>query len=137
MRRHATIGLHWSILIFLLLLLAAGSSHAVLSWLFGLAGLAMCMLALVCGLMNSPGPVLSGALRRAHPWANRGMYLLLGVCSLSVLAPQLGFSLPGPGPRDLLVGLLGAGLLHGIFNLWRTTALGDGALRRILPGGWL
>ncbi|WP_300032242.1 hypothetical protein [uncultured Roseobacter sp.] len=134
MRRTATICLHWSVLILLMLLLAAGSEHALLSWLFGLAGLAMCALALTGGLLNGPGPALTGALRMAHPWLHRGMYLLLALCALSVVSVQIGTPLPGPAPRDLLITLMGAGLLHGIFNLWRSSALGDGALRRMLPG---
>ncbi|WP_298843475.1 hypothetical protein [uncultured Roseobacter sp.] len=137
MRRNATILLHWSVLILLMLLLAAGTGSAVLSWLFGVAGLAMCSLAVVFGLLNGPGPALAGTLRRVHPWAHRGMYLFLGICSVSVLAARFGLTLPGPAPRELLIGLLGAGLLHGIFNLWRSSALNDGALRRMLPGGWL
>ncbi|WP_295312657.1 hypothetical protein [Roseobacter sp.] len=132
-RRTLTVILHWSVLCLLMLLLAAGSSHAVLSWAFGLAGLAMTGLALVFGLMNGPGPKLTGGLRAAHPWVHRALYALLGWSALAVLTAAAGNALPGPSPRNLLVALLGAGLLHGIFNLWRSTTLNDGALRRMLP----
>jgi hypothetical protein len=61
------------------------------------------------------------------------MYLLLGWASVSVLGGQVGVPLPGPDIRITLLIVLGAGLLHGIFNLWRSTALNDGAMRRMLP----
>lgn len=132
-RRRATILLHWLVLTLLMLALAAGLESAALNAAFGLAGILMVGLALVCGLMNGPGPKLEGALRRAHPWLSRGMYVLLGWASVSSLAAAIGTTLPGPTPRDLMVTLFAASALHGIFHLWRHTALGDGALRRMTP----
>ena len=132
-RRLATVILHWSNVTLLMLVLAAGGESRVLTWAFGLSGLAMGGLALAKGVMNGPGPKLAGGLRRAHPWISRLMYALLAWASLSVLASDMGFSLPGADVRSSLLVLLSAGLLHGVFNLWRSTALNDGALRRMLP----
>jgi hypothetical protein len=132
-RRLATVGLHWSNVTLLMLVLADGGESRFLAWAFGLTGLAMTGLALAKGLMNGPGPKLAGGLRRAHPWISRLMYVLLGWASVSVLAGQVDVPLPGPDTRTTLLIVLTAGLLHGIFNLWRSTALNDGALRRMLP----
>lgn len=132
-RRRATILLHWSVLTLLMLVLAAGLASPLLNTLFGIAGLAMAALAAVFGLMNGPGPKLEGALRRAHPWLSRGMYALLAWVSVSTLALAAGTPLPGPPPRTLMIGLFAASALHAIFHLWRHTALGDGALRRMTP----
>ncbi|MCV3273008.1 hypothetical protein [Roseobacter sinensis] len=132
-RRRATILLHWSVLTLLVLALAAGGESAALNAAFGLAGLAMVALAIIFGLMNGPGPKLDGALRAAHPWLSRGMYALLAWTSVSTLAVVVGAALPGPSTRTLMVSLVAASSLHAIFHLWRHTALGDGALRRMTP----
>lgn len=132
-RRLATVVLHWANLTLLLLLLASGAQSGPLVWAFVLCGAAMVALALVRGLMNGPGPKLSGGLRRLHPWLSRAMYALLGLAVLAVTAERLGLALPGPDARSLLLVLFGAGLLHGCFHLWRASALNDGALRRMLP----
>lgn len=132
MRRTATITLHWLSLVLLVLLMAGGPLPA-LAIAFGVSGLCMCALALVGGLMNGPGPKLEGALRRAHPWLSRAMYLALGCTAGLTLWVQFGGAWAGPPLRDLYFYLLSASVLHGIFHLWRHTALGDGALRRITP----
>ncbi|MEO0401563.1 MAG: hypothetical protein AAF214_04240 [Pseudomonadota bacterium] len=132
MRRIATITLHWLTLL-LLVLLFAGGPLPVLAWAFGIAGLAMGALALVKGLVNGPGPKLEGALRTAHPWLSRAMYIGLAfVCGVT-LWDQLGGTWNGPPLPALYFYLLSASALHAIFHLWRHTALGDGALRRITP----
>ncbi|MEL6451937.1 MAG: hypothetical protein AAFQ19_11800 [Pseudomonadota bacterium] len=132
MRRTATITLHWFNFLMLILLLAGGPVP-VLAWAFALSGLAMCALALRAGLLNGPGPKLDGALRTAHPWLSRGMYAALGFVAAVTAWVQLGGSWGGPGLPDLYFYLMSAASLHGIFHLWRHTALGDGALRRITP----
>lgn len=132
MRRTATIVLHWLTLVLLLLLIAGGPVPA-LAWAFGLAGLAQCAMALVGGLMNGPGPKLEGVLRRAHPWMSRAMYLALGLVAGATIGAQLGYDIPGPTLPEMYFYLMSASALHGIFHLWRHTALGDGALRRITP----
>jgi hypothetical protein len=132
MRRTATITLHWLTLL-LLILLIAGGQIPVLAWAFALAGLTQCAMALAGGLMNGPGAKLEGALRAAHPWLARGMYVGLALVSGCTIWVQLYGPLPGPSMAELYFYLLSVSSLHGIFHLWRHTALGDGALRRITP----
>lgn len=132
-RRRATTLLHWAVVVLLLLHLAASGQNATLAWAFVLSGLAMGALALLFGLMNDPGPKLDGKLRHAYPLLQWGMYgLLVWVCT-DALAGLVGRPLPGPEARTLLILLLGASSLHGLFHLWRHTVLCDGALRRITP----
>jgi len=132
MRRTATISLHWLSFV-LLILLVAGGPIPVLAWAFALSGLAMCALAVVAGLMNGPGPKLEGALRQAHPWLSRAMYAALGLVAALTAWTRMGGTWGGPPLVDLYFYLLSASSLHAIFHLWRHTALGDGALRRITP----
>lgn len=132
MRRTATITLHWLSLV-TLILLVAGGPIPVIAWAFALSGVAMCGLALVSGLMNGPGPKLEGTLRAAHPWLSRGMYLALGLVAGATVWRLSGGVWTGPPLTDLYFYLLAASALHAIFHLWRHTALGDGALRRITP----
>jgi hypothetical protein len=105
----------------------------VLAFAFGIAGLAMCALALAFGLMSGPGPKLEGGLRAAHPWMHRAMYAGLGLAALATLSDQMGLGTFGLRLQSLWFALIGAGMLHGIFHLWRHTALGDGAFRRMTP----
>jgi len=134
MRRRATIVLHWSTAALLLFVLAAGPGEvALLDWGYALSAAAMAGLAAVFGVMNGPGPKLEGAFRVAHPWMSRGLYLLLAWSAVSIAALQMGRPLPGPEARTVLLVLLAAAMIHAVFNLWRHTALGDGALRRISP----
>ncbi|MEX0312362.1 MAG: hypothetical protein AB3N17_19190 [Tateyamaria sp.] len=132
MRRTATITLHWLSFV-LLILLIAGGPVPVLAWSFAAVGLAMAALATVGGLMNGPGPKLDGALRSAHPWLSRAMYLALALVASVTVWTLLGGTWSGPPLADLYFYLLSASSLHAIFHLWRHTALGDGALRRMTP----
>ncbi|MDT8328782.1 MAG: hypothetical protein RQ750_15595 [Roseovarius sp.] len=133
MRRRATIALHWLNASLLLFVLADGGKTAVLAWVYVSGALSMSLLALVFGLMNGPGPKLEGLFRRLHPWLHRLIYALMAWGAVALGAQGLGRALPGPEARVLLMALLAVTLLHGVFNLWRHTALGDGALRRITP----
>lgn len=133
MRRAVTITLHWLNLIVLLFVLGDGGATAWLSLAYAASALTMCGLALVFGLMNGPGPKLQGAVRAAHRWLHRGFYLLLGWGGAALMAQTLAAPLPGPAARTLLLALLAVTALHAVFNLWRHTGLGDGALRRIAP----
>ncbi|WP_299553417.1 hypothetical protein [uncultured Tateyamaria sp.] len=132
MRRKATIALHWLTLV-LLILLVAGGPIPVVAWAFALSGLAMCLLAVALGVMNGPGPKLEGALRRAHPWLSRAMYAALGIVAALTAWSQLGGTWSGPSLPNLYFYLMSASALHAIFHLWRHTALGDEALRRMTP----
>src|SRR6056297_403714 len=133
MRRRATVTLHWLNAALLLFVLGDGGATAWLSVLYAGSALSMCALGLGFGLMTGPGPKLEGVLRIAHPWLHRGLYLLLGWGAVALLAETVARPLPGPVVRTLLLALLAAALLHAVFHLWRHTALGDGALRRITP----
>ncbi|SEM12552.1 hypothetical protein SAMN05443999_11351 [Roseovarius azorensis] len=133
MRRRATVILHWLNAILLLFVLGDGGATLWLSLTYAATALGMCALALSLGLMNGPGPRLEGALRTLHPWLHRAVYLLLGWGAIALAAQVTGHGLPGPEARMLLLALLAVILLHATFNLWRHTALGDGALRRITP----
>ncbi|MCR9127425.1 MAG: hypothetical protein NXH82_15035 [Rhodobacteraceae bacterium] len=133
LRRRATVALHWLGMVPIALVAAADAPGAVLLWaLAGTSG-GMVALALVFGLLGGPSPALSGALRHVHLWSHRGLYALLGWIAVAAAARALGLALPGPGVADLCFAAVGAGMLHGVFNLWRHTSLGDGALRRMMP----
>lgn len=132
MRRNLTISLHWVNLLLLVLLVAAGPIP-VLAWIFVATGLGMVALAIMSGLLNGPGLKLEGALRTAHPWLSRGMYTGLAAVTGVTLTSLLGIWTPSVALEDLYFYLLGAASLHGVFHLWRHTALGDGALRRMTP----
>jgi hypothetical protein len=133
MRRRATIALHWTNAALLMVLLAAGAEAVVLAWLYAATALGMVGLALVFGLMNGPGPKLEGTFRMAQPWMNRALYGLLAWSAVVVGTDAIGSPLPGPGARSALLSVLAAAMIHAVFNLWRHTALCDGALRRITP----
>lgn len=133
MRRRATIILHWLGAALLLFVLGDGGTTAWLSLAYATCAMTMSALALAFGLMNGPGPKLEGAFRVAHPWLHRGLYLLMGWGAVALSGETLGAPLPGPAARTLLLALLAAALIHAVFHLWRHTALGDGALRRITP----
>ncbi|MEO0390910.1 MAG: hypothetical protein AAF218_08205 [Pseudomonadota bacterium] len=127
-RRRASILLHWVTFTLLIMLIAGGGTG--IAWAFAISGLAFAALALPFGLMNGPGPKLEGALRIAHPWLSRAMYLLTAATAGVTLYTLLG----GAADTSLWQMILfSSASLHGIFHLWRHTALGDGALRRILP----
>lgn len=131
-RRRATILSHWAAFL-LLILLVAGGPLPVLAWGYVAATAVMCALAVVFGLLNGPGPKLTGAMRALHPWQSRAMYLVLGLTGLATFAHLLG-----RWPFDLRLErlwfvALSLSSLHAVFHLWRHTALGDGALRRITP----
>lgn len=128
MRRTATMTLHWISFLSLSLTVAGGPS--IVDWAFGVSGVTMCVIACAAGLLNSPGPKLDGTLRAAHPWLAWGMYMALGVVAGLTLWAQIGAPLD---LADIHIYLLAAVCLHAIFHLWRHTALGDGALRRMTP----
>ena len=131
MRRRITILLHWLSFLLLILLLAAGPVP-VLGWLFVVSGLTMSALAITNGLMNGPGPKLEGLLRLAHPWLSRAMYVLLAGVAALTLIELVGATQPFDLRRVYFV-TLSLASLHGVFHMWRHTALGDGALRRMAP----
>ena len=132
MRRSLTITLHWVNLI-LLILLVSGGLIPWIGWAFVVASLLMCALALVFGLLNGPGPKLEGGLRAAHPWFSRAMYLGLGATAVITALALLGRWTASVRVEPVYFYALSASSLHAVFHLWRHTALGDGALKRITP----
>ncbi len=93
----------------------------------------MVLIAVFSGLMNGPGPKLDGALRMAHPWLSRGMYAALAGVGGVTFATLINVWTAPIALKDLYFYLLAIASLHGVFHLWRHTALGDGALKRITP----
>ena len=130
-RRRATIILHWANVVLLSLLIAGGLQPAV-GLAFAATGLAMTAIAFIRGLMSGPGPKLEGVMRSAHPILAWVMYAFLGITALNVALAIFGV-MPEDAASRLVLGLFGVMWLHAIFHLWRHTALGDGALRRIMP----
>ncbi|MBI1416295.1 MAG: hypothetical protein GC146_03650 [Limimaricola sp.] len=132
MRRTLTIWLHWGSVFLILMMIKGGTSAPALRWIFTAAGALWVGMAVFGGLLGRPGPKLTGLARAAYPWMHRGMYAALAVAAGLNLVALLGLA-----PRDwawtsLLV-LLAAGMLHGIFHLWRHTTLYDGALKMMAP----
>ena len=122
--------LHWSVVLLVLSLLAFGNL-AVLKW-----ALIICVGVwyagfFAFGLLARPSPALTGVVKNWFMPAHLVMRGLPGILAVAVAnAP--------PGALTdrawiMAVVTLGAGLLHGIFHLWRHTALRDGALRNMLP----
>ena len=133
-RRRLTIALHWLALLLLRLMMSDGERFPVLTWAFVAATAGLAALGLARGLMTRPGPKLQGLARAVHPWQSRAMYVASAACAVIVAAEALGRPLPGPVDGSLAqMGLFCCGALHGIYHLWRHTALGDGALRIITP----
>ena len=129
-RRRFVIFAHWMTAFLLAVLLIEGPAAPV--WLTsafaGLTGLWFASYLAARGPLGQPGPKLVGVLRPNHRVQHHALYLFLaaaGAASVTVLEGQVT-------GRALTV-LLFLGLLHGLFHLWRHTALFDGALRVILP----
>lgn len=134
-RRSLTILLHWGTLLLVLAMIKGGSAAPVLRWSFVVAGGLWVGLALGLGLLGKPGPKLRGGLRTAYPWMHRIMYALVAVAVAVNLAALLGLAPLDWAWQSLLV-ILSASALHGLFHVWRHTALYDGALRMMAPRSW-
>lgn len=129
-RRRLVIFAHWMTAFLLAVLLIEGPAAPV--WLTsvfaGLTGLWFASYLAALGPLGKPGPKLVGVLRPIHRVQHHALYLCVaaaGIASVTVIESQVT-------GRALTV-LLFLGLLHGLFHLWRHTALFDGALRVILP----
>lgn len=132
MRRKIVIALHWAVVLLVLAMTEGGSGAPGLRWVFtGLAGLWIGVM-LAGGPLGKPGPKLTGLPRAIFRPLHLGLYALLGVTATLTAAELLGLTAPGPAWTALLI-LLVTGLFHGIFHLWRHTALFDGALRIMSP----
>lgn len=129
-RRRFVIFAHWMTAFLLAVLLIKGPSAP--TWLTlafsGLSGLWFASYVSCRGPLAKPGPKLVGITRPVHRLQHHALYFAMAaaaVASLTVLEDEVT-------GRALTV-LLFLGLLHGLFHLWRHTALFDGALRLILP----
>lgn len=132
-RSTARIALHWATALSLWAVIALGrDTPDWAAWAFGLSAGAFALAGL-SGLMSRPGPKLQGTLRVLHPWSHRAIYALAAWAGLAVLAPVLGFALPGPTGFTLALLLLSVTSLHSLFHLWRHTVLRDNAFHLILP----
>lgn len=130
LRRRLTVSFHWSLLI-LTMLLVGGVAAPLVAWLFVLVSFAMTALAILFGLQAKPGPLLDGVVRQAHPWLHRALYAYLLLTAWLTAVNQIfgqRFDLHG-----MYLVLIWAALFHGMFHLWRHTALGDGCLRNMTP----
>lgn len=129
-RRRLIIAAHWSIAFLLAVLLIKGpGAPGWLVWLF--ASVAMVWVAnyvIGRGPMGKPGPKLTGWLPMVYRIQHHALYISLAILTFFVIT-NLGATATG---RALKV-LLFLGLLHGLFHLWRHTALFDGALCKITP----
>ena len=115
--------LHWAALPALVAALARpGAGSAAL--LLALAAFWVALTA-IRGLRR-PGPKLPPRLRALV----RPFHALL-LAGFAAVAVWTGFD--PAAARPALLALIGAAALHGVFNLWRASVLGDGAFRAMLP----
>lgn len=135
MNRAALKWLHWGTVILLLVMIKGGTDAAFVRWAFGLIAVGWALWAMVKGVAAKPGPKLTGVLRRSFRTAHIGLYGLVGLAGAANLAALLGWTSVTVAWNMLLV-LLAAGTFHGIFHMWRHTALMDGALRMMTPTIW-
>ena len=120
--RPLVMALHWTAIL------------TIAAWLFGRLpgwGLAAhaglwAAVSLIWGLRGGPSPALPAPWRRA---AHVGHAALLALYLTGAVGAALGWDVA----RPLLLATLVLGSLHGVFNLWRASVLGDGALRRMTP----
>jgi len=129
-RRRLVIFAHWSTAFLLAVLLIEGPSAA--TWLV----LAFAIITAVWfssyllgrGPLGKPGPKLSASLKALHRVQHHALYFAMASAayfSVTALASET--------TGRALKALLFLGLLHGMFHVWRHTALFDGALRTITP----
>ena len=122
--------LHWVTLVLVIAVMAAGNTPLT-KW-----GLLVTMTVWVAGfvaygILARPGPALSGVFKTAFVPAHWGMMILPALLTIALLRAD-----PGPvtdSTRSLALATIAAGSLHGVFHLWRHTALRDGALRNMTP----
>jgi len=129
-RRRFAIFAHWATAFLLAVLLIEGPSASV--WLTtgfaALSGLWFTSYALGRGPLGKPGPKLTGVLRPVLPFQHHILYFAMAAASVASIA-VLEDNITGRAMAVLLL----LGLHHGIFHLWRHTALSDGVLRTIMP----
>ena len=133
MHRTAVITLHWAAAFLILTMIKGGVSTPWVLALFVAIIALWLAITLIKGMRARPGPKLSPTLRKAYPWMHRALHLLLGLTALAILFRLIGQPLGWLDAWSLLLITMAAGAFHAIFQIWRHTALYDGALRLILP----
>lgn len=131
-RRRATILLHWLVFFSALVIALRGVEWASAA-VFVVSGTAMTGIAVARGLMTRASPALDGVMASLHGWGHWAMYAALTLVAFYVALAALARPLPGPDAAYLATLLVYLSALHATYHLWRHTALGDGALRRIFP----
>lgn len=126
-RRTLHIILHWSVFFLILTMVKGGVSAPWVRWTYCALIALWVGVAVTRGRIGRAGPKLSPAVRAAYPWAHGTIYLCLGVSATLNAGELTGLVAPGPAWASLLV-LLGIGAFHGLFQMWRHTALFDNAL---------
>ncbi|MGA9411083.1 MAG: hypothetical protein WBV78_11650 [Roseobacter sp.] len=121
---------HWSSLILLTLLLGLGNT-IILKYSLALVVASWIICVSAYGILAAPGPKLAGILHKAFKPVHFALIIFLGFTAITVVRSDVGPLTGGVRVQCLIA--FGAGLLHGCFHLWRHTALGDGALRNMLP----
>lgn len=127
--------LHWSVVFLVLAMMKGSAGDMAFRWALVAAGGLWVGFACVLGLMARPGPKLAGRIRLIYRPAHIALYGLVAASSLINALSLLGFMPDRFAWYSLLI-LFGAGMLHGLFQLWRHTALYDGALRTMTPKLW-
>ena len=120
--RGVVMALHWT------------AALAVVGWLAGalptgalvLHAGAWAAVTVAWGPRGGPSPALPRPWRALAWW---GQAALLGLYVVGAGMALFGW----PLARPVLIATLGAGALHGVFNAWRASVLGDGAFRRMTP----
>ena len=122
--------LHWTIFGLIITALIVGNV-TVVKWGY-IGSMSLWILGYgAFGLLAKPGPALKGALRNYFVPLHIFMMGMPAIFAVALLNADPG-PLSGPA-RSMALATLAAGSLHGIFHLWRHTALGDGALRNMTP----
>lgn len=133
--RGVNIALHWAVVLLVLAMMKGSAADATFRWsLIGVGGLWV-IIAVLRGPLAMPGPKLGPELRRIYRPMHYGLYGLLGLAVIANATSLLGYIADIYAWYALLI-LFGAGMFHALFQLWRHTALYDGALRTITPRIW-
>ncbi|MEM6386135.1 MAG: hypothetical protein AAF718_07860 [Pseudomonadota bacterium] len=128
--RRAVILLHW--LSFLLVYLIWSTTPDWPPWLVqpfvAITAVWVGLLVVRRRVFFKPGPKLDGGARLAHRLQHPVLYLSLVGMALVFLTNQ-----PERVTYIVVQVIFFGGLMHGLFHLWRHTALYDGSLRNITP----
>ncbi|MEJ6399489.1 hypothetical protein [Yoonia sp. 208BN28-4] len=134
-RRRINMVLHWSVVLLVLAMMKGSAGDPIIRWALVTAGAVWTVIAIVKGPLARPGPKLGDGLKRAYRPAHIGLYGILALTIAAQAAALLGYTDQLLAWYALLI-LFGAGMFHALFQLWRHTALYDGALRTITPRIW-